>query len=178
MSEKRIVYFAHGKESGPWGSKITRLAEVARSKGFEVISPEYNGLSPDERVEKLRSLVSGSESTVVLVGSSLGAYVSTLASVSIKPVGLFLIAPAIYLDGYGLQDPTPSADKIWVVHGLNDEVVPYQNSIRFCSKFGASLHLLDGDHRLTDQIDEIAKLFALFLEETDRGSGGQRTLMP
>lgn len=163
MSEKRIVYFAHGKESGAWGSKITRLAEVARSKGFQVCSPEYNGLSPDERVEKLISLVD-SEGTVILVGSSLGAYVSTLASVTIKPVGLFLLAPAFYLEGYGLQDPTPSAEKIWVVHGLNDEVVPCQNSILFCSKFGASLHLLDGDHRLTDQIGEIAKLFAFFLD--------------
>ena len=26
---ERLVVFAHGKESGPWGPKITQLAEVA-----------------------------------------------------------------------------------------------------------------------------------------------------
>jgi len=30
------VYFSHGKESGPWGNKIKRLAAIASEHGCEV----------------------------------------------------------------------------------------------------------------------------------------------
>src|SRR5438477_1767639 len=30
----RHVVFSHGQESGPWGRKISALAEVARSEGY------------------------------------------------------------------------------------------------------------------------------------------------
>jgi len=32
------VCFNHGKESGSWGSKITKLADIARGRGFAVES--------------------------------------------------------------------------------------------------------------------------------------------
>ena len=31
----RHIVFSHGQGSGPWGRKISALAEVARSEGFE-----------------------------------------------------------------------------------------------------------------------------------------------
>ena len=34
---QRHVVFSHGKDSGPWGSKITALAETARSEGYNVV---------------------------------------------------------------------------------------------------------------------------------------------
>ena len=34
----RYVVFSHGKESGPWGSKIAAMAEIAREEGFTVES--------------------------------------------------------------------------------------------------------------------------------------------
>ena len=34
MANERIVYFAHGHESGPWGTKIKRLAQVAENLNF------------------------------------------------------------------------------------------------------------------------------------------------
>ena len=37
-------FFAHGKESGPWGSKILHLAEGAKKMGLEVESPDYRDL--------------------------------------------------------------------------------------------------------------------------------------
>ncbi|MGH8540495.1 MAG: alpha/beta hydrolase, partial [Stenotrophobium sp.] len=42
MTSRNLVCFAHGKESGPWGTKITHLAEVARGHGYEVMSPDYS----------------------------------------------------------------------------------------------------------------------------------------
>jgi len=43
------VVFSHGKESGPWGSKITALAAVARERGAAVESVDYQGIE-DARV--------------------------------------------------------------------------------------------------------------------------------
>ena len=92
------VYFNHGKESGPWGTKITALAAIARQKGFRVVSLDYsNRLDPDIRVEELLNLRLPDSEFTVLVGSSMGGYVATVASQIITPVGLFLMAPAFYL---------------------------------------------------------------------------------
>ena len=38
------VYFSHGKESGPWGSKIQRLASIASEHGCTVDSIDYTDL--------------------------------------------------------------------------------------------------------------------------------------
>ena len=40
MSEAYVV-FSHGQESGPWGSKIAAMSEIARAEGFEVESVDY-----------------------------------------------------------------------------------------------------------------------------------------
>ena len=40
---KRYVVFSHGQDSGPWGTKITALAETARAEGYEVESVDYRG---------------------------------------------------------------------------------------------------------------------------------------
>jgi len=48
------IYFSHGKESGPWGTKIRRLAAVARRVGWQVTSPDYTAThNPDARVQLL-----------------------------------------------------------------------------------------------------------------------------
>ncbi len=99
------IWFSHGKESGPWGSKIKRLAAVAKEYGYQVDSIDYTGLAdPDLRVERLLSRLQGnSDGTIVLVGSSMGGYVSLVASEQVEVTGLFLLAPALYLPGYKTQ---------------------------------------------------------------------------
>ena len=50
----RHVVFSHGKESGPWGSKIRALAAVATAAGWAVDSVDYQGMAdPAARVAKL-----------------------------------------------------------------------------------------------------------------------------
>ena len=52
------VVFSHGRESGPWGSKITAMAAMVRTHGWAAESVDYRGLDdPSERVRKL--LVAG-----------------------------------------------------------------------------------------------------------------------
>ncbi len=159
------IYFAHGKESGPWGSKIQALASVAEDKGCRVESPDYSGIAdPDVRVEKLLSLAAMENGPLVLVGSSMGGYVSTVASRQLRPTGLFLMAPAFYLSGYGEQEPRPEAKLTSIVHGWNDEVVPVENAIRFARRHRCELHLFDSDHRLMSHLQFIEGLFDNFLQ--------------
>src|SRR5271155_2392546 len=49
----KTVVFSHGKESGPWGAKITAMAAVARDLNLSVESVDYRGIGdPTQRVEK------------------------------------------------------------------------------------------------------------------------------
>ena len=164
------VYFSHGKESGPWGDKIKRLAQVAEAKGFVVYSIDYSGIAdPDLRVQKLLASCTSGPGYLILVGSSMGGYVATVASETLKPQGLFLMAPALYLPGFSNQDPVPRAELTAIVHGWKDELIPVEHSIRFAQKYGAQLHLIDGDHRLINQIPFIASVFSSFLDKVSLG---------
>jgi hypothetical protein len=94
----------------------------------------------------------------------MGAYVSGLAATSLKPAGLFLLAPAFGLPGYAQPHPRVQVPRLEIVHGWHDEVVPVDNAIDFGRAHGAALHLLDADHRLMAVLDQIEVLFGLFLD--------------
>ena len=53
--KKLLVIFSHGKESGPWGSKIRALADVAERLGAQVMSVDYrehpHGTPQDQNAE-------------------------------------------------------------------------------------------------------------------------------
>jgi pimeloyl-ACP methyl ester carboxylesterase len=169
-----MVCFAHGKESGPWGTKITALARIAEKLGFEVLSPGFtDSMDPDFRVQKLLNAIGTPARPLVLVGSSMGGYVVTVVSEILRPAGLFLMAPAYYLPGYLRQDLVPYSAKTVIVHGWQDAVVPPDNAIRFARQHRAELHLLDAEHTLTEKIDDLRKLFEDFLEVISTGAGLQ-----
>jgi pimeloyl-ACP methyl ester carboxylesterase len=158
------VIFAHGKESGPWGSKITAMAAVVRDLQVAVESVDYRGLDdPGERVRKLIAVGAELKEPVVLVGSSMGGHVSAAAADRLKPRGLFLLAPAFYMAGYEQYTPQDVACPTAIVHGWHDDIVPVENSIRWAREHQAALHVLNSDHRLEDQIDAICLLLRAFL---------------
>jgi predicted esterase YcpF (UPF0227 family) len=98
------VYFSHGKESGPWGSKITRLANIAKEHNYQVDSIDYSDiLDPDLRVERLVKVLAEIEEDIVLVGSSMGGYVSLVAAEQVSVKSVFLLAPALFMKGYKKQ---------------------------------------------------------------------------
>lgn len=158
------VVFSHGQESGPWGSKIRAMAELARERGWQADSIDYQGMAnPADRVAKLIEACRAFDGPLVLVGSSMGGHVATAAAETVAAAGLFVLAPAYFMPGY--EDLTPTAPQmpIEIVHGWHDDIVPAAHSIRFAETCAATLHLVDGDHRLTANIVEINAYLARFL---------------
>ncbi|HKZ72663.1 MAG TPA: alpha/beta fold hydrolase [Steroidobacteraceae bacterium] len=169
----RYAVFSHGLDGSPWGRKIAALAEVARSEGYEPESVDCRGVtSPRERLARLVETCRDLSGEIVLVGSSLGAYVALTAASLLHARGVFLMAPAIYMEGL-----PPLREKVidcpmTVVHGWNDKTVPYEHSVRFAREYNAALHLLDDDHRLHRQLRVISYLFEQFLIALDMPKGG------
>jgi len=159
------IVFSHGKESGPNGSKIQALGGQAEQMGHTTASLDYTDLpeDPEARVERLVAYVQEQTDPVVLVGSSMGSYVAAVASMKEAVEGLFLLAPAFYIEGFAVQDYSPHAKEIALVHGFADEIIPFQHSVTFGERHNAEVHLVPGDHRLKEAMPRIQPLFAEFL---------------
>lgn len=166
------VIFSHGQESGPWGTKIKAMAGLVKELGCSADSIDYQGIAdPTERVEKLVAACDGIDDTLILVGSSMGGHVATAAAERVKADGLFVLAPAYYMQGYEELTPPPPEIPICIVHGWQDDVVPADNSIRFARACAAELHLIDSDHRLTANLTEICAYLKHFLGRIGTASG-------
>lgn len=158
------IVFSHGKDSEPWGSKIVAMSEVARAHGLNIESVDYRGMDdPAVRVERLLEVCRDLSGSIVLVGSSLGGHVATAVSTRVPVRGLFLLAPAFFMPGYEQHTPTPAPCPVMIVHGWNDDIVPVENSIRYAQQYKATLHVIDSDHRLTADIDEVCACLDRFL---------------
>jgi predicted esterase len=148
------------------------MAELVKELGCRADSIDYQGIAdPTERVEKLVAACQGIDDTLVLVGSSMGGHVATAAAEQVGAAGLFVLAPAYYMEGYEELTPPPPAIPVCIVHGWRDDVVPPDNSIRFARGCSAELHLVDGDHRLTDNVVEICAYLKRFIGRLEAASG-------
>ncbi|SJM95452.1 YqiA/YcfP family alpha/beta fold hydrolase [Crenothrix polyspora] len=161
---KKLMVYNHGKDSIPWGEKALAMAQVAKRYGYDVISPDYTASNdPDIRVKQLLALDLSGYDKLVLVGSSMGAYVATVAAAMLGAKHLFLLAPAFYLPGYPCKAFLPPAHTL-VIHGWQDDIVPPANAWRFCQQYHSQLLMLDGDHRLISHLPRLAEEFDRFLE--------------
>lgn len=169
------VIFAHGRESGPWGTKIRALAKAAERKGCKIVSRDDSDTrDPELRVTRLLAEVEAMEGPIVLVGSSMGGYVATVASKTVSPVGLFLMAPALGLPGYAVQTPAPLAQELTVIHGWDDGVVPLEPVVAFAREHKAMCHLVPADHTLVEQLDWLVMLFDTFLDRCMKSQENSR----
>lgn len=166
---KRVI-FSHGHMSGPQSMKIVELEPVARAAGFDTLAIDYRDLQDDPvaRAKRLIETVRGQEKPPILVGSSMGGWVCMHAAESVPVAGLFLMAPALFLEdrvpeGVVPEGYTPQTDQVTVVHGWHDDIIPWQHSLRFAQASKAALHLLDSDHRLESAIPSLKAIFSQFL---------------
>ena len=154
------AYFSHGMESGPWGTKIARLSSVAESLGCGVESIDYTDtMDPDLRVERLLSILSKENDSFVLVGSSMGGYVSLVASESADAKAVFLMAPALYIPRFKQQQYHSKSAHIEIVHGWSDDIIPVENSIKYAKGADCTLHIISEDHSLNGSLETVAELF-------------------
>ena len=94
------VILSHGKESSPTGNKIVALAEVAQKHGYKTVIPDYRGMNyPDHRVEVLLEVATELQGSFILVGSSMGAYVSLVASRKIQAIAAILASWIVFCMG-------------------------------------------------------------------------------
>lgn len=155
---------SHGMESGPGATKITAIAQLAEQRGLTALRPDYRD-QPDwrDRLQRLQSLISESEDPVILLGSSIGAYISALASCTHPVSGLFLLAPPIAAEP---QLPALQArcEHQWIVHGWDDELIAPAQVVDFACRQRARLLLIPADHRLTGCVPMLLRQFGEFLD--------------
>lgn len=96
----RVLYL-HGFASSPGSNKARRFASALSARGIEVVVPDLNegdfpGLTISRQLELVDRLARGAgPRSVVLIGSSMGAYVAALhAARTDRAAALVLMAPA------------------------------------------------------------------------------------
>lgn len=160
-----LIIFSHGKESGPWGQKIKILSEIGQNFGAQVLSIDYTDL-PDvsSRINRLLQTNLPSHKRLILVGSSMGAYISIIASRQLQPSGIFLMAPAVGIIDYPELMPTPHKCLIEVAMGWQDEVVNVTSVFEWALQHKSNLHLIPADHRFSACNHQLNYYFTDFLQ--------------
>lgn len=168
---KGHVILSHGSDSGPDATKVSALAQVAESCGWRTSRPDYRDLDAlgmaacvAPRIERLRHAVRPGGRTV-FAGSSMGSFVSGLASLETAVDALFLLALPIEIPGYGAFDA--ARVPTWIVHGWSDELCPASEAVTFARERGASLLMLPDTHRLADHLEGIGDHFRVFLRAVE-----------
>ncbi len=165
---KPFLILSHGLESGPDATKVSALAAIAEPLGFRSVRPDYRDLDAsqdvgriDERITRLKTHAPA-DAPVILAGSSMGAFISGLASLEINCVGLFLIALPVKIPGYERRFDAARVPTA-LVHGWDDELCPVDSAITFARTRGDAITLVRDDHRLSAHVDFIAGQFCQFL---------------
>lgn len=165
------IILSHGSDSGPGATKVSALAGVAETLGWSTERPDYGDCdalgfagSVTPRIERLVGHMRASATPPVLVGSSMGAFVSGLASLEAPCAGLFLLALPTeipdYLATFDMARDVPSM----LIHGFEDDVCPMDAALSFARQRGMPTLLLADGHRLADHVDVVMAQFRLFLE--------------
>lgn len=165
---------SHGFESGPDATKVTALAEAAQRLGWSHERPDYTDLDAKReasdlgdvpaRLQRLLGLAQAAamRGPVVLAGSSLGAWISALASLELPVRGLFLMAPPIWPDAPHAM--RAAQVPVSIIHGWHDELIPAAQVVDWAQARNARLLLVDDSHRLGDHVAASADAFAAFLQ--------------
>jgi alpha/beta superfamily hydrolase len=166
---KGHAILSHGLESGPEATKVSALAVAAEQLGWTTERPDYRDVDRvgrfgdiDARIAILRERALAVDSPLVLAGSSMGAFVSALVSRDVPCIGLFLMAPPPWIEGYPQQLEAATVPTM-IVHGWDDELIPAQAVIDWAQPRRDRLVLVNDSHRLADHVAFCAERFADFI---------------
>lgn len=163
------VILSHGLDSSPEAIKVSALAKAAEALGWTTERPDYSDIDArgsirevSARLERLIDRASAAPKPLVLAGSSMGAFISALATLEVECVGLFLIAPPVVLEDFP-QSLDAELMPTTVIHGWDDELIPAGDVVRWAQVRNDRLILLDDGHRLANHVDFCAEEFGRFL---------------
>ncbi len=166
------IILSHGSDSGPDATKVSVLAALAETLGWRTQRPDYRADdargyagSVAPRIARLRATVEALDAPPLLVGSSMGAFVSGLVSLDVPVAGLLLLATPSAIPGqvraFDLRHDVPTL----LIHGWRDETCPLAGTHAFAAQRHLPLLVLDDDHRLGASMDAIAGQFRLLLDQ-------------
>ena len=160
--------FPTARTASPWGTKITALAETARGEGYEVESVDYRGIeSPAGSHQPAADVCSNSPASCArgfepgrLRRGERGGHAARAWRVPARAGTVF--PRACRRCGHACS----TARRRWCTAGATTSC-PSTRVSALRREYGAQLHLLDGDHRLHDQLRLIKYLFEYFLIALD-----------
>jgi len=165
------IILSHGSGSGPDATKVSALAALAESLGWRTQRPDYraddargHAASVAPRIARLRAIIEALDAPPLLVGSSMGAFVSGLVSLDVPVAGLLLLATPSEIPGYARRLDLRTAGPVMLIHGWRDEVCPLAGLQAFAATSRLPLLLVDDDHRLGSSMDVIATQFRSMLD--------------
>jgi len=165
------ILLSHGSDASPQATKVSALAALAQARGWRTQRLDYreddahgHAGSVAPRLARLNAAIAACDVPPVLVGSSMGAFVSALASLENPVAGLFLMATPPAIPGVDRVLDVRQDVPTLLVHGWRDEVCPIDGIERFTERRQLPLLALDDDHRLGGSLPAIERQFALFLD--------------
>ena len=164
------ILLSHGSDSGPEATKVSALAALAEARGWRTQRPDYReddargyAASVALRLARLNAAIEACEKPPLLVGSSMGAFVSALASLEHPVAGLFLLAAPGAIPGFHNALDVRQDVPTMLIHGWRDELCPLDDIYAFASRRQLPLLILDDEHRLSNSLPTIERQFAAFL---------------
>lgn len=166
------VVLSHGSGSSPGATKVSALAALAEERGWTTQRPDYRdddarghlgSVAP--RIARLRATIESLDAPPVLVGSSMGAFVSALVSLDVPVAGMLLLATPAAIPGYPRRLEQRRGVPSILVHGWRDEVCPVAATHEFAARRRLPLLLVDDDHRLGASMAIIGVQFQLLLDQ-------------
>jgi predicted alpha/beta-hydrolase family hydrolase len=165
------VILSHGSDSGPGATKVSALARIAENLGWSTQRPDYRADdaagyagSVPVRAARLIDAMRRAPRPLVLAGSSMGAFVSGLASLEAECDGLFLVALPVAIPECPQRFDMAAGVPGMLVHGWRDELCPADAALAFARMRRIPALMLDGGHRLANHVVDIERQFRWFLE--------------
>lgn len=166
------IILSHGSDSSPDATKVSLLAALAESLGWHTQRPDYgaddargHAGSVAPRIARLRATVEALDAPPLLVGSSMGAFVSGLVSLDVPVAGLLLLATPSEIPGYARAFDLREGVPTLLIHGWRDQVCPLAGVHALAARRRLPLLMLDDDHRLASSMDAIAAEFLRMLDQ-------------
>ena len=167
------VIVSHGFEAHPGAVKALACAAAARGLGWTEERPDYRPFDAqlersrlgdvEGRIAHLRAIAQRVDGPLVLCGSSLGAFISARVSLEVPVMGLFLMAPPVWLEDYDFALQVALVPTR-VVHGWNDEIITASSVAAWAQVRNLRTTFVPDTHRLEAHADYCGEELGRFLQ--------------